>query len=93
MCRDARSGSRQVNDPIKSNVTSTPDPKVDKRFAHNTHSAVFAEMRLDEELGMLLLPHEELSAYPGSKCSQQGGNECDIEDFRRKAFASQRARQ
>jgi xanthine dehydrogenase YagR molybdenum-binding subunit len=44
---------RQANEPIKAKVTSTPDPKVEKRFAHNTHSAVFAEVRLDEELGML----------------------------------------
>ena len=44
---------RQANKPIKAKVTSVPDPKVEKRFAHNTHSAVFAEVRLDEELGML----------------------------------------
>ena len=44
---------RQANEPIEAKVTSTPDPKVEKRFAHNTHSAVFAEVRLDEELGML----------------------------------------
>ena len=44
---------RQANEPIKAKVTSVPDPKVEKRFAHNTHSAVFAEVRLDEELGML----------------------------------------
>jgi xanthine dehydrogenase YagR molybdenum-binding subunit len=44
---------REVNEPIKSKVTSKPDPTLDKRFVHNTHSAVFAEVRLDEELGML----------------------------------------
>jgi xanthine dehydrogenase YagR molybdenum-binding subunit len=44
---------RGLNEPIKSSVTSMPDPTVDKRFVHNTHSAVFAEVRLDEELGML----------------------------------------
>jgi xanthine dehydrogenase YagR molybdenum-binding subunit len=44
---------RQANETIKAKVTSTPDPKVEKRFAYNTHSAVFAEVRLDEELGML----------------------------------------
>ncbi len=44
---------REINEPIKSKVNSMPDPTVDKRFAHNTHSAVFAEVRLDEELGML----------------------------------------
>jgi xanthine dehydrogenase YagR molybdenum-binding subunit len=44
---------REVNEPITSKVTSMPDPTVDKRFVHNTHSAVFVEVRLDEELGML----------------------------------------
>jgi hypothetical protein len=32
----------------------------------------------------LSLPHEEL-AYPGTKHSEQGGGECNIEDFRREA--------
>jgi xanthine dehydrogenase YagR molybdenum-binding subunit len=41
------------NDPIKSEVTSKPDIAVFKRYSHYTHSAVFAEVRLDEELGML----------------------------------------
>ena len=41
------------NDPIKSEVTSKPDLAVFKRYSHYTHSAVFAEVRLDEELGML----------------------------------------
>src|SRR6516164_3636684 len=40
-------------DPIKSEVTSKPDLAVFKRYSHYTHSAVFAEVRLDEELGML----------------------------------------
>ena len=44
---------REITEAIKSKVTSMPDPAVEKRFAHNTHSAVFAEVRLDEELGML----------------------------------------
>jgi xanthine dehydrogenase YagR molybdenum-binding subunit len=34
-------------------VTSKPDPNAQKRYSHYTHSAVFAEVRLDEELGML----------------------------------------
>jgi xanthine dehydrogenase YagR molybdenum-binding subunit len=42
-----------LNDPIRSEVTSKPDPNVFKRYSHFTHSAVFAEVRLDEELGML----------------------------------------
>ena len=33
---------REVSEPIKSKTTSMPDPKVDKRFVHNTHSAIFA---------------------------------------------------
>jgi hypothetical protein len=37
---------------------------------------------------LMLLPHEELSAYPGSKHSQQGGGECNIQDFRRKAVGA-----
>jgi xanthine dehydrogenase YagR molybdenum-binding subunit len=42
-----------LNAPIKSEVNSKPDPDVFKRYSHFTHSAVFAEVRLDEELGML----------------------------------------
>jgi xanthine dehydrogenase YagR molybdenum-binding subunit len=44
---------RGLNDPIKSEVTSKPDLAVFKRYSHYTHSAVFAEVRLDEDLGML----------------------------------------
>ena len=44
---------RLFNEPLRAKVTSVPNPKAEKRFAHNTHSAVFAEVRLDEELGML----------------------------------------
>jgi xanthine dehydrogenase YagR molybdenum-binding subunit len=43
----------QAKQSIKAKVTSVPDSRIEKRFAHNTHSAVFAEVRLDEELGML----------------------------------------
>jgi xanthine dehydrogenase YagR molybdenum-binding subunit len=43
----------QAKQSIKTKVTSVPDSKIEKRFAHSTHSAVFAEVRLDEELGML----------------------------------------
>jgi xanthine dehydrogenase YagR molybdenum-binding subunit len=42
-----------LNEPIRSEVTSKPDANVQKRYAHCAHSAVFAEVRLDEELGML----------------------------------------
>ena len=49
----AAGGVAPPSQPIKAKVTSVPDPRVEKRFAHNTHSAVFAEVRLDEELGML----------------------------------------
>jgi xanthine dehydrogenase YagR molybdenum-binding subunit len=42
-----------LNEPIKSEVTSTPDQKVLERYSHYAHSVVFAEVRLDEELGML----------------------------------------
>jgi xanthine dehydrogenase YagR molybdenum-binding subunit len=42
-----------LNEPIRSEVTSTPDRKVLERYSHYAHSAVFAEVRLDEELGML----------------------------------------
>lgn len=44
---------RKANEPIKSAITSAPDKKAAKRFAYNTHSAIFAEVRLDEEVGML----------------------------------------
>lgn len=44
---------RGVNEPITAEVTSTPDWKVLQRYSHKVHSAVFVEVRLDEELGML----------------------------------------
>ena len=44
---------RGVNEPIVSEVTSMPDWKALGRYSHKVHSAVFAEVRLDEELGML----------------------------------------
>jgi xanthine dehydrogenase YagR molybdenum-binding subunit len=44
---------RGVNEPIKSEVTSMPDRKVLQRYSSYAHSAVFVEVRLDEELGML----------------------------------------
>jgi xanthine dehydrogenase YagR molybdenum-binding subunit len=43
----------ELNEPIKSEVTSMPDRRVFQRYSHYAHSAVFAEVRLDEELGML----------------------------------------
>jgi len=42
-----------LKEPIKSEVTSTPDRKVLERYSSYAHSAVFAEVRLDEEVGML----------------------------------------
>ena len=44
---------RGVKEPIVSEVTSMPDWKALGRYSHYSHSAVFAEVRLDEELGML----------------------------------------
>ena len=44
---------RGANDPIVSELTSTPDWKALQRYSHKVHSAVFVEVRLDEELGML----------------------------------------
>jgi hypothetical protein len=42
-----------LNEPIRSEVTSKPDANAQKRYSYCAHSAVFAEVRLDEELGML----------------------------------------
>jgi xanthine dehydrogenase YagR molybdenum-binding subunit len=42
-----------MNEPISSEVNSKPDLNIFKRYSHYAHSAVFAEVRLDEELGML----------------------------------------
>jgi xanthine dehydrogenase YagR molybdenum-binding subunit len=42
-----------ANEPIVSELTSMPDWKTLQRYSHKVHSAVFAEVRLDEELGML----------------------------------------
>jgi xanthine dehydrogenase YagR molybdenum-binding subunit len=44
---------RGANEPIKSEVASMPDRKVSQRYSSYAHSAVFVEVRLDEELGML----------------------------------------
>jgi xanthine dehydrogenase YagR molybdenum-binding subunit len=44
---------RGANEPITSELTSIPDWKALQRYSHYVHSAVFAEVRLDEELGML----------------------------------------
>jgi xanthine dehydrogenase YagR molybdenum-binding subunit len=44
---------REANESITANVKSAPDAKIKERFAYNTHSAIFTEVRLDEELGML----------------------------------------
>ena len=58
--RGDRSRAMQLNDvlhglgePIRSEVNSTPNPKVFECYSHYAHSAVFADVRLDEELGML----------------------------------------
>src|SRR5262249_12965419 len=42
-----------ANEPIVSELTSMPDWKAFRRYSYKVHSAVFAEVRLDEELGML----------------------------------------
>jgi xanthine dehydrogenase YagR molybdenum-binding subunit len=42
-----------VDEPITSEITSIPDLEALQRFSHKVHAAVFAEVRLDEELGML----------------------------------------
>jgi xanthine dehydrogenase YagR molybdenum-binding subunit len=44
---------RGLNEPITSEVSSAPDEQVLQEYSHYAHSAVFAEVRLDEELGML----------------------------------------
>jgi xanthine dehydrogenase YagR molybdenum-binding subunit len=44
---------RGANEPITSELTSMPDWKTLRRYSHKVHSAVFAEVRLDEVLGML----------------------------------------
>jgi xanthine dehydrogenase YagR molybdenum-binding subunit len=42
-----------LKEPIVSEVSSGPDEQVLQDYSHYAHSAVFAEVRLDEELGML----------------------------------------
>jgi xanthine dehydrogenase YagR molybdenum-binding subunit len=44
---------RGANEPIVSELTSSPDWKGIKRYSAFAHSAVFVEVRLDDELGML----------------------------------------
>lgn len=44
---------RGLKEPIKSEVTSEPNKRVLEQYSHFAHSAGFAEVRLDEELGML----------------------------------------
>jgi xanthine dehydrogenase YagR molybdenum-binding subunit len=42
-----------LNETITSEASSAPDEQVLQEYSHYAHSAVFAEVRLDEELGML----------------------------------------
>ncbi|CCJ08895.1 xanthine dehydrogenase family protein molybdopterin-binding subunit [Methylocystis sp. SC2] len=42
-----------LNEPLVAEVSSTPHERVLQDYSHYAHSAVFAEVRLDEELGML----------------------------------------
>ncbi|MGJ0451948.1 MAG: xanthine dehydrogenase family protein molybdopterin-binding subunit [Methylocystis sp.] len=42
-----------LKEPIRSEVSAAPDERVLQDYSHYAHSAVFAEVRLDEELGML----------------------------------------
>src|SRR5262245_54673317 len=44
---------RGIKEPIRSEITSKPNASAQKRYSHYAHSAVFAEVRLDRELGML----------------------------------------
>jgi xanthine dehydrogenase YagR molybdenum-binding subunit len=44
---------RGANESVTSELTSMPDWKTLQRYSHKVHSAVFAEVRLDRELGML----------------------------------------
>jgi xanthine dehydrogenase YagR molybdenum-binding subunit len=40
-------------DRIEEQETASPDPETKKRFSQYTHSAVFAEVRVDEQLGVV----------------------------------------
>ena len=42
-----------LGEPIRSEVNSTPNRKFFECYSHYAHWAVFADVRLDEELGML----------------------------------------
>ncbi|MBG0795213.1 xanthine dehydrogenase family protein molybdopterin-binding subunit [Methylocystis sp. H62] len=42
-----------LKEPIRSEVSAAPDERALEEYSHYAHSAVFAEVRLDEELGML----------------------------------------
>jgi hypothetical protein len=53
----------------------------------------YEKRRLNLTRPLMLLAHEELSAYPGSKRREQGGDECNIEDFRRETDGAHGARQ
>lgn len=44
---------RSLKEPIRSEVAAAPDERALEEYSHYAHSAVFAEVRLDEELGML----------------------------------------
>jgi xanthine dehydrogenase YagR molybdenum-binding subunit len=45
----AASGEREIS----AEETTAPDPETKKKYAGYTHSAVFAEVRVDEELGVI----------------------------------------
>ena len=40
-------------DHVQAEETAAPDEKIQKNFSANTHAAVFAEVRVDEELGVV----------------------------------------
>jgi xanthine dehydrogenase YagR molybdenum-binding subunit len=40
-------------DRLEAEATAKPDPKIQKQYASNTHSAIFAEVKVDEALGVV----------------------------------------
>ncbi len=38
---------------IEKEATAQPDPQKESQYAHNSHSAVFAEVKIDQDLGVI----------------------------------------
>ena len=48
----------------------TTEPRYDHGYARNVHSAVFAEVKVDEQIGVIELPGSSVRSLPGVSSTQ-----------------------